>query len=380
MIQQTQRQYYLDWIRVITILLVFLFHCARFFDYDDWHIKNSVLSATTNTATFFLAEWIMPIFFFISGAGTWYALQSKTAAKFITDRVKRILVPLVFGIFILSPHQVYLERLTHHQFGGSFIDFLPHYFSGWYGLGGNFAWMGLHLWYLLLLFVFSLLALPLFLLIKKYSLKYINANPSLFYLVGLIILLALPGCLLPVDGLVGGRMWGGWSMVEHLVLFISGFYAFSMPRIRALWLTYRYGYLTAALILTSINMYLFLHHIMFEFGSAYYLLKILLRAAVCYSWMFTILGFSQYRLNFTNNKLKYCNEAVLPFYILHQPVIILIGYFIVQWNLPVGVKYVLIGLSSFSVVILCYHFLIKNNSFLRFIFGLGKVRPSTEKK
>jgi len=375
MIQQTQRQYYLDWIRVITILVVFLFHCARFFDYDDWHIKNSVLSPTANTTTFFLAEWIMPIFFFISGASTWYALQSKTASKFITDRVKRILVPLVFGILVLSPHQVYLERLTHHQFRGSFIGFLPHYFSGWYGLGGNFAWMGLHLWYLLLLFVFSLIALPLFLLIKKHSRKYTNTNPSLFYLAALIILLALPGCLLPVDGLVGGRMWGGWSMV----LFISGFYAFSISGTKCLWLTYRYGYLTAAFILTAINMYLFLHHFRFEFGSAYYLMKILLRAAVCYSWMFTILGFSESRLNFTNNKLKYCNEAVLPFYILHQPVIILIGYFIVQWNLPVGVKYVLIGLSSFSVVIICYHFFIKNSSFLRLIFGLGKVRPLTEK-
>ncbi|WP_259065715.1 acyltransferase family protein [Mucilaginibacter sp. X4EP1] len=380
MIQQPQRQYYLDWIRVITIGVVFLFHCARFFDYDDWHVKNSVLSGTANTFTFFLAEWIMPMFFFISGASTWYALQRKSASKFTADRVKRILIPLVFGILVLSPHQVYLERLTHLQFQGSFIDFLPHYFSGWYGLGGNFAWMGLHLWYLLLLFVFSLIALPLFMLIKKQSSGSINANPSLLYLAAFVVLLALPGCLMPVDGLIGGRMWGGWSMVEHLILFISGFYAFSISHTKCLWLKYRHGFLAAAAILTAINMYLFLNHIKFEFGSAYYLMKILLRAAVCYSWLFAILGFSEYKLNFTNSKLNYCNEAVLPFYIFHQPVIILIGYFIVQWHLPIGLKYVLIGLSSFSVVMLCYHFVIKNNPFLRFIFGLGKRNPSTQKK
>jgi glucan biosynthesis protein C len=156
----SNRQYYLDWIRVGTILLVYFFHCGRFFDYGDWHVKNAAFSPAIDFFTYALVGWMMPMFFFISGASTWFALGAKSNKQFVSDRSKRIFIPLLMGILLLSPHQVYLERLTHHQFSGSFIDFIPHYFSGWYAFGGNFAWMGLHLWYLLLLFVYSLLTLP----------------------------------------------------------------------------------------------------------------------------------------------------------------------------------------------------------------------------
>lgn len=156
-----KRSYYLDWVRVVSIGLVFLFHCGRFFDHEDWHVKNNATSELATQAIFFMSRWIMPLFFFISGASTWFALQGKTPGSFSKSRLKRIAIPLIFGILVLSPPQVYLERLSHHQFSKSLIEFLPHYFEGWYAFGGNFAWMGLHLWYLLLLLVFSLAGLPL---------------------------------------------------------------------------------------------------------------------------------------------------------------------------------------------------------------------------
>lgn len=368
--QTIQRQYYLDWMRVITILLVFLFHCARFFDFDDWHVKNAALSTTANLFTFFMVQWMMPLFFFISGASTWLALQFKAGGKFFADRVKRILVPLMFGILILSPHQVYLERLTHGQFKGSFIDFLPHYFSGLYGLGGNFAWMGLHLWYLLLLFIFSVIALPLFMLIKKQKREI--AIPPFIYVLVFIIILALPGCLLIPDGLAGGRMWGGWSIFEHLVVFIAGYYAFSKPGITKLWVPYRYFFLLGTVLLTAANLYLLINHIKFEFGTTFYLLKVLLRAAVCFSWIFTFLGFAESKLNYTNRYLKYSSEAVLPFYILHQPFIILIGYFVIELHSPVGLKYVMIIFYSFIAVMVVYEFLVRRIGVLRYLFGMGK--------
>ena len=61
-------------------------------------------------------------------------------------------MPLVVNIFSLCILQVYLERITHHEFTGSIFDFLPHYFEGIYGFGGNFAVVGMHLWYLAVLF------------------------------------------------------------------------------------------------------------------------------------------------------------------------------------------------------------------------------------
>jgi len=368
----TERQYYLDWLRVLTICLVFLFHCSRFFDADDWHVKNSVVSPVATLFSFFMVQWMMPLFFFISGASTWFALQSKTGGKFINDRVKRVLVPLIFGIFILSPHQVYLERLTHHQFTGTFVDFIPHYFSGMYAFGGNFAWMGLHLWYLLLLFIFSLICLPLLLLLKRKSASRTKAGAAFAWLPVFVILLAVPGCLLSPDGVAGGRVWGGWNIFEHLILFILGYYAFSMVNIPKTWPGYRYHLLAVTLLATAVNIYLFVNNIRFEFGTVQYCLKIALRSLVCFGWIFTLLGFAKTRLNYTGKFLKYGNEAVLPFYIIHQPVIVLIGYFVVQSQFATGPKYVAIVIVSLSIVMFCYEFLIKRFEASRYLFGMGR--------
>lgn len=369
--KNANRQYYLDWIRLITIILVFLFHCGRFFDSDDWHVKNATTSATADVLGFFMVQWMMPLFFFISGASTWLALQSKSTGTFINDRMKRILVPLIFGILLLSPHQVYLERLSHHQFAGTFFDFLPHYFSGWYAFGGNFAWMGLHLWYLLLLFIFSLITLPLLTLLKKITSKQAGSKVTLVHLVVFVILMALPGFLLIPDNILGSRVWGGWSMVEHLVLFVLGYYAFSKAGTSDLLGRYRYLFLLITLLATTINIYLFVNHIRFPFGTAPYNLKILLRSLVCTGWICTLLGFAKSKLNYTNKFLKYGNEAVLPFYIIHQPVIILIGYFVVQSPLSIGIKYAVIVLVAFSIVMFCYEFLIRRLPMFRFLFGMG---------
>jgi glucan biosynthesis protein C len=368
------RQYYLDWLRVITICLVFLFHCGRFFDFDDWHVKNAVLSSTANLFTFFMVQWMMPLFFFISGASTWFALQSKTSGKFLKDRMQRILIPLIFGIFILSPHQVYFERLSHHQFAGTLFEFLPHYFSGLYAFGGNFAWMGLHLWYLLLLFIFSVITLPLLLLLKRKSTGRIKSGSAFIYLFMFVILLALPGSLFSPDSIIGARVWGGWNIIEHLVLFILGYFAFSMVDIQNIWLKSRYLLLVITILSTAVNIYLFINNIKFDFGTFPYFLKIALRSLVCFSWICTLLGFAKNYLNYTDKFLKYGNEAVLPFYIIHQPVIVLIGYFIVQSQLSIGLKYVVIVVVSLSIVMFCYEFLIRRSEAIRYLFGIGRAK------
>ena len=367
------RQYYLDWLRVIAILVVFLYHCSRFFDSDYWHVKNHDTAFTADLLQFIVIEWMMPLFFFISGASTWYALQAKAAGKFAKDRIKRIFVPLLFGIFILSPHQVYLERLTHGQFQGSFIGFLPHYFDGWYAFGGNFAWMGLHCWYLLLLLLFSFGTLPLLLAIKKRRQRAspVPAISSLLYPLTALLLLSLPAFFLPPDRFPGSRLWGGWSLFEHLVLFLLGYYAFSRQEITATWSRYRYVWLTATILLTALNLFLAIRHIMFEFQTAGYFGKILLRAAVCLAWIFTLMGFAEKKLNYTNATLRYTNEAVLPFYILHQPVIILVGYFVIQWHAQPGPKFLVIVVWSFSIVAALYAFVVKRNKGLRYLHGMA---------
>ena len=159
------RMYYLDWLRVLAILTVFVYHSTRFFNLEDWHVKNPTLYPWVEVWNTFAGTWMMPLIFLISGASLFYAVGKGGAGKFVKDKTLRLLVPLLVGVFTHASLQVYLERLTHGQFSGTYFQFLPQYFNGFYEGGnpasGNFALMGMHLLYLWWLFLFSLLLYPL---------------------------------------------------------------------------------------------------------------------------------------------------------------------------------------------------------------------------
>jgi hypothetical protein len=173
--------------------------------------------------------WMMPLLFLVSGMSIALSLRSRTAGAFAQERARRLLVPFLFGLFFLSPIQVYIERLHYHQFNGSFLQFLPHSFDGLYldyAGEGNFAWFGIHLWYLGALLIYSLLLLPLFLTLSRRTwrerLTRLGArldNP------GPLLLTALPlmcHSTLNPSG-IGWRKLGGWNFPIYLALLTYGF-------------------------------------------------------------------------------------------------------------------------------------------------------------
>lgn len=107
-----ERRYDLDFLRVFAIILLHFFHSAMPFVAEwGWHIKNPQLSNLLMEVNFFLSRWRMPLLFFISGVGTTFVLSRMSAGNYTIQRLKRLLVPLVFGIFIIVPPQVYMERI-----------------------------------------------------------------------------------------------------------------------------------------------------------------------------------------------------------------------------------------------------------------------------
>jgi hypothetical protein len=189
-----QRRYDLDWLRVIAFSGVFFYHCSRFFNSAGWHIKNAQTSPVIDIFTGLFDLWGMPLIFVISGASIFFALRPGKATRFLRDRGLRLLVPLVLGVLVLAPPQIYLERLTHGEFSGSFIEFLPRFFQY-----TNFAWTGVHLWYLEYLFVFTLTLMPLFIWLKRPSGQNILGYISRFSRrTGAIFLWALPTALLAI--------------------------------------------------------------------------------------------------------------------------------------------------------------------------------------
>lgn len=125
-----ERRYDIDWLRFLAICAVFLFHCARFFDDGGWHVKNAQANVGITVFVSVIAQWVMPIFFIISGISTHYSLGAKQQnGLYLWERFKRLMIPLIFAIFTMIPLQVYYERVSHLQFIGNIFDFYPHYFT-----------------------------------------------------------------------------------------------------------------------------------------------------------------------------------------------------------------------------------------------------------
>src|SRR5215470_10868987 len=131
------RKVELDWLRLGAIAGVFVFHTARFFDPWEWHVKNATVHPWLVVPFDVFTTWAMPLLFVISGAGVALSLRRRDVQRYLRERVLRLLVPLAVGVFTHVLWQVYLERATHGQFAGSFLEFVPHYFEGLYGYGGN---------------------------------------------------------------------------------------------------------------------------------------------------------------------------------------------------------------------------------------------------
>lgn len=128
MASSSQRRVGLDWLRALGMWAVFSYHVLMFVNPFDWHVKNIPTVEGFQYANLIMIPWLMPLFFVISGIGTHYALTRRSGGTFTKERLLRLGVPLLVGIFLLSPPQVYMERLTKGQFTGSLLAFLPHYF------------------------------------------------------------------------------------------------------------------------------------------------------------------------------------------------------------------------------------------------------------
>lgn len=408
--QKPERRRELDLLGMAVVLGLVFFHALQIFSVGDFPVKNEPQSFVATALISFAALWGMPLMMLIAGIAIWYSLRKRTVAEFLRDRVRRLLIPFIVSLPLFVPPQVYFGLLGDPAYRESYLHFFPRFFEV------QFAWsfplfiegaspeefFGIsHLWFLLYLFVYTLLLLPLFLHLKRPAggrslerLARFVARP------GAIFLLGIPVGLIEVA--FRSEPPSGWNRFVWVPIIV---YGFLVGRDRRFDQTLQANRKSALLLgvatfLVYAGGFAALHEWggvdpWTDFGAGALLVRFV-KGVSAWVWLVAILGWaghlsrsrsgeeartahpSRSRWDSLLDRFgEYAKGAQLPFYVLHYLPIVVIGYYVVQWNLNAFVKYLVICLAAIVVTLVAYDIGVRRTRLTRVLFGVGpKRKPS----
>jgi peptidoglycan/LPS O-acetylase OafA/YrhL len=383
-----ERLYYLDWLRVIAVCGVFISHTADIFDTLYWHTRQNEQGISWNGLATFGAEWGMSLVFLLAGASAWFALLSRSSKQFISERFKRLLIPFIAAFIVLSPFQAYIMAYFiasgYSNFHGDLIQFFTYFFEHIH-IGGDLRFLtiyGYHLWFLAFLYLISMMALPVLMYLKQ-----ARGSRIILRLVALCNIPAGLFIFVPPIALVRIILWAsypgyqGWAdFYTWFIIFVFGFILFANNTFQAA--IRKQGKIFVSVAFVSIVSLIIANFAgvlsKLENASSYsagYMFYQLLLSVALWSMTISALSLAMRFLNFSNKVLQYANQAILPFYILHEPVIIIIAFFVLAWNVPTGVKYVFVSMAALLATLALYELSIRRNKPIRWLFGMKTSQP-----
>jgi peptidoglycan/LPS O-acetylase OafA/YrhL len=387
--EKSARLHYLDWLQVLAILGVFLYHAVQpFNDLSRWHIKNAESSAIVNIFIVFFAFWGMPFFFLMAGTTSWFSLRRRTPGRYIRERVTRLLIPFIIGAIVLTPIQAYFEFINRgfpEMEGVSIIEFIrstkartffytefrPITFSP--NVFGN---LGYHLWFVGFLFSFALLALPLFLWLNGDSGKRFLASLArlakwrgglLLFVIPLVLIQLVLQLAIPAD-----KAWADFFYT--MGFFVSGYILIADERftqaIRRDWLLHLILGIISTLFLFSFFAGVPVFDWLESPGTLGFYVSLTMLGINGWCWTMVMLYVGMQFLDTTNKWLQYGREASYPFFFVHQPVIIALAFYVVQWQIPLLIKLLVVVIGAFAVALGLYELLIRRINPVRALFGM----------
>jgi len=345
-----------------------------------WYLRNDELNLATMGLVVVLDQFNMESLFLVAGAATWFSLGIRTGTGYFVERLKRLVVPLVFGMLVVVPTCYWVVAVHFYDYAGSFLEYYPIFwqesllpFRDTFSAGA--------LWFLWYLVFYTFPLLPILLLIRrKCQHNLIPWLAGFFEKRGALFLLVIPIALVEIYSTL--VITGDFLALYYPIFFIYGFFLFSEPR-------FQRGIEKSgpiALVGGAITMALYMLLIFPAWNKAilgptfWYTLSgepgtwgfIIFRVLVSFTswfWIIGILYLAKKFLNFSNRFLQYGNDAALPYYILHSTPIAMIGLSVVQWDMDVLPKYVINTILAFVATVVLYE-LIKRINVTRFLFGM----------
>ena len=345
---KTERRHDIDWLRVIAIGLLLIYHIAIIF--QPWALfigfirSDELLEGLWKPMTM-LNVWRIPLLFYVSGMGLYFAMRKRNWKQLLVERTKRILLPLTFGIVAITPLHMFIFQKYYHMP----LGYYPH--QG-------------HLWFLGNIFVYVLLLLPIFYFLRKHengkiqrALSTVMRHPggplliSLFFIIEVIL-------VKPQLFVLYAQTWHG---------FFNGFLAFffgflSVYSGKTFWQTvlrWRWLYIGMAAILFGIRYFIFATE------APNYLTAI---ESNC--WIYGVFGLAYKYLNRPNKILSYLSQAAYPVYIIHMFVLYAGAMLILPLQMPTVLKFFAITAFTGIGCYLIYEFIIRRIRVLGPFFGL----------
>lgn len=373
----------LDWLRIAAFGLLIFYHVGMFYVTWGFHVKSSHASSAPEPFMLLLNPWRLTLLFVISGCATRFMLDKMKTGAFLGARTSRLLIPLVFGMFVIVPPQTYFELVEKLNYTGSFGEFYGKYAtaSGGWPLAAP-TWN--HLWFVVYLFVYTLLIAGIGPLLKRIPARLMAPLAK-----GLPVIL-LPFLFLTVTRLTLEPIFDEThALVDdwyaHAIYFPAFLFGYAVAKHEAFFVfcqRIRWPMLGMALIawatLTTIRYGGFYAG---EPSSPFLIIAPMLRELQAWTMILALFGFARQHLRHDNAARRYLTEAIFPFYIIHQTTIVVAGHYLNKLGLPVALEATILIATTAASCWLGYE-IVRRIPLLRPLFGLktSKVaKPSIAK-
>lgn len=307
------RKHYIDNLRWIAILLLIPYHAAM--AWNVWNEPNYIFfngNKIISSIIVFFSPYFMPLLFLLAGISTKFALQKRTIKKYISERVRKLLIPFVFGTLLLMPVMTYIADRFNFGYKGNLFTHYSVFFTRFTDLTGADGGFSLgQFWFILYLFVISILAVGIIVLLKKRTPKF-KKDTSLWF----ICVLGLPLPLLSELLSIGGK-----SLVEYTYIFLVGYYIFSNDRIINKIEKFKWLFLFIGLCAATLNVYLFIWS-----DTSYPLVNTVVKFIAEWFMLIALLGIGKGYLSFNSKVTLYMSQRSFAFYILHFVWVVLFQY------------------------------------------------------
>lgn len=378
------RRHDIDAMRTLAFGLLILYHVGMFYVAEwGWHVKSAYLSETLQIPMLLVNQWRMPLLFLVSGLAVHFATARTGPGRFARQRTWRLLIPLLFGMAVVVPPQAYFQALSNGAFAGSYPVFLWHYFTfqSWPAGAFDGSEIGItwnHLWYLPYLLAYTLALAALLPVMRSAAGRRMLAAVRTLRGGHLLVLPVVP--FLIYAWMLRGRYPVTHALIDdwysHAVYFTVFLLGYAIGNDAGLWgELLRLRRIALGLALTSFTAFVTMIQLWPESPLAWQYAGG--RALICFNswfWLVAVLGWGHHLLNRPFRWLPYANEAVYPWYVLHQTITVVLGYQLSRLALGPVVEPVLVLGGTVAGCLLIGEYLIRRTPILRPLFGLKPIR------